>query len=139
MNFEITISYYDVDPDSFSGRIKKFTHVIACYGENYTHAESIATKWANENIDVDYSIRLIKEIDLSGVYEEDLGPWFICQGEWSEINDHTGKVKNYKMNFLVRAKNSTEASKIAFKEMNDIHYDSRIVNVKETKIEHYIP
>lgn len=43
--FEITLTYYDVDENSTSMKVKKFVNVIACEAINYTEAEALATKW----------------------------------------------------------------------------------------------
>ena len=51
--FEITLTYYDVDENSTSMKVKKFVNVIACEAINYTEAEALATKWGEENINVE--------------------------------------------------------------------------------------
>lgn len=62
--FEITLTYYDIDENSTSMKIKKFTNVIACEAVNYTEAEALATKWGEENINVEFEISPIKELFL---------------------------------------------------------------------------
>ena len=55
--------------------MKKCQNVIACSAINYTDAEAIATKWGNENIDVEFDISPIKEMNISGIHSGK-GLWF---------------------------------------------------------------
>lgn len=132
--FEITLTYYDYDSESTSNRLKKFTEVIGCYAYNYTEAELIATQWGNENIDVNYKISPIKELDISNIIrsEDETGLWYIVKGIW--IDNNSNKPKEYKVNYLVQDRNPSDAGKRALKILEGIFFVVRIADVKETKL-----
>lgn len=135
--FEITISYWAEDENSASRRMKKCQNVIACSAINYTDAEAIATKWGNENIDVEFDISPIKEINISGIHSGK-GLWFLCKGLWFET-DMRGKVKENKIQYLIQSESSTKASEMMSKILNqDFFSETRVVDIKETKIEEFI-
>lgn len=135
--FEITISYWAEDENSASRRMKKYQNVIACSAVNYTDAEAIATEWSNENIDVEFDISPIKEINISGVHPGK-GLWFLCKGLWFET-DMKGKVKENKIQYLIQSESSTKASEMMSKILNqDFFSETRVVDIKETKIEEFI-
>ena len=135
--FEITISYWAEDENSASRRMKKCHNVIACSAINYTDAEAIATKWGNENIDVEFDISPIKEMNISGIHSGK-GLWFLCKGLWFET-DMRGKVKENKIQYLIQSESSTKASEMMSKILNqDFFSETRVVDIKETKIEEFI-
>lgn len=135
--FEITISYWAEDENSASRRMKKCQNVIACSAINYTDAEAIATKWGNENIDVEFNISPIKEMNISGIHSGK-GLWFLCKGLWFET-DMRGKVKENKIQYLIQSESSTKASEMMSKILNqDFFSETRVVDIKETKIEEFI-
>nr|DAL82080.1 MAG TPA: protein of unknown function (DUF4494) [Caudoviricetes sp.] len=135
--FEITISYWAEDENSASRRMKKCQNVIACSAINYTDAEAIATKWGNENIDVEFDISPIKEMNISGIHSGK-GLWFLCKGLWFET-DMRGKVKENKIQYLIQSESSTKASEMMSKILNqDFFSETRVVDIKETKIEEFI-
>lgn len=135
--FEITISYWVEDENSASRRMKKCQNVIACSAINYTDAEAIATKWGNENIDVEFDISPIKEMNISGIHSGK-GLWFLCKGLWFET-DMRGKVKENKIQYLIQSESSTKASETMSKILNqDFFSETRVVDIKETKIEEFI-
>lgn len=135
--FEITISYWAEDENSASRRMKKCQNVIACSAINYTDAEAIATKWGNENIDVEFDISPIKEMNISGTHSGK-GLWFLCKGLWFET-DMRGKVKENKIQYLIQSESSTKASEMMSKILNqDFFSETRVVDIKETKIEEFI-
>jgi hypothetical protein len=135
--FEITISYWAEDENSASRRMKKCQNVIACSAINYTDAEAIATKWSNENIDVEFDISPIKEMNISGIHSGK-GLWFLCKGLWFET-DMRGKVKENKIQYLIQSESSTKASEMMSKILNqDFFSETRVVDIKETKIEEFI-
>lgn len=135
--FEITISYWAEDENSASRRMKKCQNVIACSAINYTDAEAIATKWGNENIDVEFDISPIKEMNVSGIHSGK-GLWFLCKGLWFET-DMRGKVKENKIQYLIQSESSTKASEMMSKILNqDFFSETRVVDIKETKIEEFI-
>ena len=135
--FEITISYWAEDENSASRRMKKCQNVIACSAINYTDAEVIATKWGNENIDVEFDISPIKEMNISGIHSGK-GLWFLCKGLWFET-DMRGKVKENKIQYLIQSESSTKASEMMSKILNqDFFSETRVVDIKETKIEEFI-
>lgn len=135
--FEITISYWAEDENSASRRMKKCQNVIACSAINYTDAEAIATKWGNENIDVEFDISPIKEMNISGIHLGK-GLWFLCKGLWFET-DMKGKVKENKIQYLIQSESSTKASEMMSKILNqDFFSETRVVDIKETKIEEFI-
>ena len=135
--FEITISYWAEDENSASRRMKKCQNVIACSAINYTDAEAIATKWGNENIDVEFNISPIKEMNISGIHSGK-GLWFLCKGLWFET-DMRGKVKENKIQYLIQSESSTKASEVMSKILNqDFFSETRVVDIKETKIEEFI-
>lgn len=117
--------------------MKKCQNVIACSAVNYTDAEAIATEWSNENIDVEFDISPIKEINISGVHPGK-GLWFLCKGLWFET-DMKGKVKENKIQYLIQSESSTKASEMMSKILNqDFFSETRVVDIKETKIEEFI-
>lgn len=135
--FEITISYWAENENSASRRMKKCQNVIACSAINYTDAEAIATKWGNENIDVEFDISPIKEMNISGIHSGK-GLWFLCKGLWFET-DMRGKVKENKIQYLIQSESSTKASEMMSKILNqDFFSETRVVDIKETKIEEFI-
>jgi hypothetical protein len=135
--FEITISYWAEDENSASRRMKKCQNMIACSAINYTDAEAIATKWGNENIDVEFDISPIKEMNISGIHSGK-GLWFLCKGLWFET-DMRGKVKENKIQYLIQSESSTKASEMMSKILNqDFFSETRVVDIKETKIEEFI-
>lgn len=135
--FEITISYWAEDENSASRRMKKCQNVIACSAINYTDAEAIAIKWGNENIDVEFDISPIKEMNISGIHSGK-GLWFLCKGLWFET-DMRGKVKENKIQYLIQSESSTKASEMMSKILNqDFFSETRVVDIKETKIEEFI-
>ena len=135
--FEITISYWAEDENSASRRMKKCQNVIACSAINYTDAEAIATKWGNENINVEFDISPIKEMNISGIHSGK-GLWFLCKGLWFET-DMRGKVKENKIQYLIQSESSTKASEMMSKILNqDFFSETRVVDIKETKIEEFI-
>ena len=135
--FEITISYWAEDENSASRRMKKCQNVIACSAINYTDAEAIATKWGNENIDVEFDISPIKEMNISGIHSGK-GLWFLCKGLWFET-DMRGKVKENKIQYLIQSESSTKASEMMSKILNqDFFSETRVVDIKETKIGEFI-
>lgn len=135
--FEITISYWAEDENSASRRMKKCQNVIACSAINYTDAEAIATKWGNENIDVEFDISPIKEMNISGIHSGK-GLWFLCKGLWFET-DMRGKVKENKIQYLIQSESSTKASEMMSKILNqDFFSETRVIDIKETKIEEFI-
>lgn len=135
--FEITISYWAEDENSASRRMKKCQNTIACSAVNYTDAEAIATKWSNENLDVEFDISPIKEINISGVHSGK-GLWFLCKGLWFET-DMKGRVKENKIQYLIQSESSTKASEMMGKILNqDFFSETRVVDIKETKIEEFI-
>lgn len=135
--FEITISYWAEDENSASRRMKKCQNTIACSAVNYTDAEAIATKWSNENLDVEFDISPIKEINISGVHSGK-GLWFLCKGLWFET-DMKGRVKENKIQYLIQSESSTKASEMMSKILNqDFFSETRVVDIKETKIEEFI-
>lgn len=135
--FEITISYWAEDENSASRRMKKCQNVIVCSAINYTDAEAIATKWGNENIDVEFDISPIKEMNISGIHSGK-GLWFLCKGLWFET-DMRGKVKENKIQYLIQSESSTKASEMMSKILNqDFFSETRVVDIKETKIEEFI-
>lgn len=135
--FEITISYWAEDENSASRKMKKCQKVIACSAVNYTDAEAIATKWSNENLDVEFDISPIKEMNISGVHSGK-GLWFLCKGLWFET-DMKGRVKENKIQYLIQSESSTKASEMMGKILNqDFFSETRVVDIKETKIEEFI-
>lgn len=108
--------------------------MIGCYAYNYTEAELIATQWGNENIDVDYKISPIKELDISNIIrsEDETGLWYIVKGIW--IDNDSNKPKEYKVNYLVQDRNPSDAGKRALKILEGIFFVVRIADVKETKL-----
>lgn len=135
--FEITISYWAEDENSTNRRMKKCQNVIACSAVNYTDAEAIAIKWGNENIDVEFDISPIKEMNISGIHSGK-GLWFLCKGLWFET-DMRGKVKENKIQYLIQSESSTKASEMMSKILNqDFLSETRVVDIKETKIEEFI-
>lgn len=117
--------------------MKKCQNVIACSAINYTDAEAIATKWGNENIDVEFDISPIKEMNISGIHSGK-GLWFLCKGLWFET-DMRGKVKENKIQYLIQSESSTKASETMSKILNqDFFSETRVVDIKETKIEEFI-
>lgn len=137
--FEITLTYYDVDENSTSMKIKKFTNVIACEAVNYTEAEALATKWGEENINVDFEISPIKELNVFRFIpnEDKEGSYYVVKGVWIEINEK-GKEKVYNVNYLIQARTTNEANKIALEEMDELYPTVRIADIKETKILYFV-
>lgn len=141
MYFTITLSYWALDDTSTSGRMKKCQNTIACSAENYTDAEATATKWGSINIEEEFHISPIKELNISFVQQKDnkKGLWFLCSGVWLEVDDIRNKVKENKIQYLIQADDSTEASLIMNELLkNDFLEETRVVDVKETKIEEYV-
>lgn len=85
--FEITLTYYDVDENSTSMKVKKFVNVIACEAINYTEAEALATKWGEENINVEFEISPIKELNIFRFIpnEDQEGSFYIVKGACIEV------------------------------------------------------
>lgn len=137
--FEIGITYYDIDSESMSGKYKKFTTSIGCEASSYTEAEAIATKWGDENIEVDFEISPIKEMDIIGVisHKENLGLWYIVKGIWSEYDDRH-RLKSYKVNYLIQEKNPEIASKKILDLLKENYSIVRVSDVKETKISVFV-
>lgn len=118
MFYKAVVTYYDYDENN---RISKFTKTLVCKGENYTDAEVQVTSWANKNLDVDYNITPIKELDVINVYpnEKEEGLWFKCRGVYAVVNDVTGKMKEYKVTYLIEASDIIEATKMCQKILDD--------------------
>ena len=138
MFYEAVVTYYDYDENN---RISKFTKTLVCKGENYTDAEVQVTSWANKNLDVDYNITPIKELDVINVYpnEKEEGLWFKCRGVYAVVNDVTGKMKEYKVTYLIEALDIIEATKTCQKILDDtIIKATRVVLVQEMQISEYI-
>lgn len=137
--FEITLTYYDVDENSTSMKVKKFVNVIACKAINYTDAETLATKWGEENIDVEFEISPIKELNISQFIpnKDEEGSFYIVKGVWIEINEK-GKEKGYNVNYLIQARTTNEANAIALEEMDELYPTVRIADIKETKILYFV-
>lgn len=137
--FEITLTYYDVDENSTSMKVKKFVNVIACKAINYTDAEALATKWGEENIDVEFEISPIKELNISQFIpnKNEEGSFYIVKGVWIEINEK-GKEKAYNVNYLIQARTTNEANAIALEEMDELYPTVRIADIKETKILYFV-
>lgn len=137
--FEITLTYYDVDENSTSMNLKKFVNVIACEAVNYTEAEALATKWGEENINVEFEISPIKELNVSQFIpnKDEEGSFYIVKGVWIEINEK-GKEKVYNVNYLIQAKTTNEANKIALEEMDELYPTVRIADIKETRILYFV-
>lgn len=137
--FEITLTYYDVDENSTSMNLKKFVNVIACEAVNYTEAEVLATKWGEENINVEFEISPIKELNVFQFIpnKDEEGSFYIVKGVWIEINEK-GKEKVYNVNYLIQAKTTNEANKIALEEMNELYPTVRIADIKETRILYFV-
>lgn len=137
--FEITLTYYDVDENSTSMKVKKFVNVIACKAINYTDAEALATKWGEENINVEFEISPIKELNIFRFIpnKDEEGSFYIVKGVWIEINEK-GKEKVYNVNYLIQAKTTNEANKIALEEMDELYPTVRIADIKETKILYFV-
>lgn len=137
--FEITLTYYDVDENSTSMKVKKFINIIACKAINYTDAEALATKWGEENIDVEFEISPIKELNISQFIpnKDEEGSFYIVKGVWIEINEK-GKEKAYNVNYLIQARTTNEANAIALEEMNELYPTVRIADIKETKILYFV-
>lgn len=137
--FEITLTYYDVDENSTSMKIKKFINVIACEAVNYTEAEALATKWGEENINIDFEISPIKELNVFRFIpnEDKEGSYYVVKGVWIEINEK-GKEKVYNINYLIQAKDTEEANRIASEELTENYCTARVVDIKETKILYFV-
>lgn len=137
--FEITLTYYDADENSTSMNLKKFVNVIACEAVNYTEAEALATKWGEENINVEFEISPIKELNVSQFIpnKDEEGSFYIVKGVWIEINEK-GKEKVYNVNYLIQAKTTNEANKIALEEMDELYPTVRIADIKETRILYFV-
>lgn len=137
--FEITLTYYDVDENSTSMKIKKFTNVIACEAVNYTEVEALATKWGEENINVEFEISPIKELNIFRFIsnENKEGSFYIVKGVWIEVNEK-GKEKVYNVNYLIQARTTNEANKIALEEMDELYPTVRIADIKETRILYFV-
>lgn len=137
--FEITLTYYDVDENSTSTKVKKFVNVIACKAINYTDAEALATKWGEENIDVEFEISPIKELNIFQFIpnKNEEGSFYIVKGVWIEINEK-GKEKVYNVNYLIQARTTNEANVIALEEMDELYPTVRIADIKETRILYFV-
>lgn len=137
--FEITLTYYDVDENSTLMKLKKFVNVIACEAVNYTEAEALATKWGEENINVEFEISPIKELNIFRFIpnKDEEGSFYIVKGVWIEINEK-GKEKVYNVNYLIQAKTTNEANKIALEEMDELYPTIRIADIKETRILYFV-
>lgn len=141
MFYEAVVTYYDYDEDSRNNRISKFTKTLVCKGENYTDAEVQVTSWASENLNVDYNITPIKELDVINVYpnEKEEGLWFKCRGVYAVVNDVTGKMKEYKVTYLIEAQDIIEATKTCQKILDDTIIEAtRVILVQEMQISEYI-
>lgn len=137
--FEITLTYYDVDENSTSMKVKKFVNVIACEAINYTEAEALATKWGEENINVEFEISPIKELNIFRFIpnEDQEGSFYIVKGVWIEVNEK-GREKVYNVNYLIQARTTNEANKIALEEMDELYPTIRIADIKETRILYFV-
>ena len=69
--------------------------------------------------------------------EDEEGSFYIVKGVWIEINEK-GKEKVYNVNYLIQAKTTNEANKIALEEMDELYPTVRIADIKETKILYFV-
>lgn len=141
MYFECSLKYWADDMDSpVIGKRKQFVDVIACCAENYTDAEAIATQWGLDNIEEDFRITPIKEINVSGIYYrgDKTGKWFKMSCEYyTETKE--GAAKTNKISFLVQAKDQKEAydrTRVILEEEG--FTASEVKKNEETKIIEYV-
>lgn len=141
MWLEGTISYWGDDEESFSPKRKLFKNVILVQAVSYTDAEEQLTRWAvDELLEDEFEIRPIKELDIEEVIRNKTkGFFYKCDCTWNEI-DERGKTKEYKRNILVEASDSSVASKIAFKKMQDwtMTDEPQVKKVAQTQILHVL-
>lgn len=133
--FETTITYWDEDPNVWSTRLTKFTHTLGYYAESYTDAEVIGYKWAQDNINVDYVLSPIKEMNISGIYPtKEGGLWFLCKCVYLTENMN-GKIKEKTLLYLVQAEDCLKANKKILEVLKEeVIGASRVVQITESKI-----
>lgn len=138
MRFECSLVYVALDPDSAKGTLKKFTDVIAMDAEDYTDAETIATQWGVDNIDAEFGVSPIKELNLFDVIDnENGGLWYKCTASYTEYTMF-GKPRFYKALFLLQEEDICKAAQKAEKEMKNIFGECNIVKIEETPIKEFI-
>lgn len=114
MYLEATITFWE-DQVSLEGKDirKKVNYHVLCYCVNYSEAEAMATEYGLEITSEDFEVGPIVELKVMSTHPDkenkDIYPWFKCNCAYSEFTDK-GRTKERKVNILVQAKDSAEAS-----------------------------
>ena len=86
-----------------------------------------------------FEISPIKELNIFRFIpnEDQEGSFYIVKGVWIEVNEK-GKEKAYNVNYLIQARTTNEANKIALEEMDELYPTVRIADIKETRILYFV-
>lgn len=117
MFLEAVISFWEetINEDGKDIRKKQKVHVL-CNCISYTDCEAQATEYGLELTSEAFDVLPITEMKVEQVYFHETGsdiyPWFKCGCVYSIENDK-GKLKDFKRNILVQAKDSAMASTLS--------------------------
>lgn len=134
MWLECTISYWGDDLENCRRILIK--RVVLIHSINYTDAETQASKWIEEKeIDEEYHISPIRELKIDAILSNEGSLYFLAKTIYKEYNER-GKLKTYKFNVLVPAKDPEEATKLTKDFLKKaIPCQSEIKSIEVTNIE----
>lgn len=125
MWLECIINYWGDDDESMKPKRKFFHRSILVNACSYTEGEALTTDWASKNIDEEFDISPIRELQIQSVYFLDEEPknshqYYKCDCQYSYI-DFKGREKVEKVNVVIQEKDPNNVHK-KVKELIDRDY-----------------